>query len=441
MAGLSVKDFRGKHGDTRIIALIEKLIQGPKSMFTTVDGKQQAFNKITYPDPRSGRIVSKSALDLSDSADIMNIIKSGTVGFNLITLSFEKNGRVVGGVVKLSEVMRTEEFGGKANKGDMAEIIFSAAVACRFLNKNQPVIDADVIEMIKKLNDTDTKQTLGPMKSPNKEPKVVDDLWWSINSALINVKALQNPRHIRNLKNIISASVRYANSSTVVENAKRVYENNLYNKISVKAVGTVAQNDTKIDVIVEIDGKRVNINVSLKAGNTKQFGQVGGGGIQKQKDLWSILADLKITPSLERKFYTTLKTDGLLEANKVVYMGMVDIFNNAMATNPAKVYDSISDGIMFFGTRDDDTVQMVTLNRKETLIYKFNNLKQLLQLKNKKLIAKYVPNKTKPEIRFQDASGQVLITLRLKQETKNNYIRHYIEKGRLMTELLAMVAK
>jgi hypothetical protein len=440
MAGLTVKDFRGKHGDTRAITLIEKLIQGPRSLFITTDGKQQPFNKITYPDPRTGRVVTKNALDVSESTDIINVIKGGQVPFNLIKLSYERNSKIVGAVVSLNEILKTEEFGSKVNKGDMAEVIFSAAIVCRFLNKNQPVIDSDVLDMIKTLNDTDPKQILGPMKSPNKEPKVVDDLWWEVSTTLIAIRALQNPRHLKNLKSIISSSVKYANSTTVAENAKWVYENSLYNKIKVKAVGTVAQNDTKVDVYVEVDGKRVNINVSLKAGSVKQFGQVGGGTIDSQKDLWNLLADLKITPAIEKKYFDTLKTDGILAANSQVYISMATMFNNMMITNPNKVYDSISDGIMFFGTRNDDEVEMVQLNKREAMVYKFDNLKNLLKLKNKKLVAKYIPNKTKPEIRFQDNTGMVLITLRMKQESRNNYIRHYIEKGKLMTDLVGMVA-
>lgn len=440
MATLTVKDFRGKHGETRIVALLEKLIEGTRSPFITADGKQQAFNKITYPDPRTGRLVSKSAADISESTDIANIIRAGSVSFKQIQLSYERNGKVIS-LVPLSDIMKTEDFGGKANRGDMAEVIFSAAIVCRFLNKNQPVIDSDVIDMIKKLNDTDTRQILGPMKSLNKEPKVVDDVIWEINSAIINIRALKNPRHIRNLKNIISSSVKYANSTIVANNAKELYENNLYNKIDVKAIGTVSQNDTKVDVYVEIDGKKVDINVSLKAAGTKQFGQVGGGGIEKQKELWSALLDLKVPTTLEKKYYDSLKSDGIIVANTMVYRGMADEFNRKMTSNPDSVYDSLSDGIMYFGTRNDPTVDMVSLNSKEAMIYKFNNLSESLRLKNKKLKAIFVSNKSKPEIRIQDEkSGTILITIRMKTETKTGYIRHYIEKGKLMTELVGLVA-
>jgi hypothetical protein len=438
MAALTIKDFKGKHGETRIVALLEKLIEGQRSPFTTVDGKQQPFNKITYPDPRTGRLVTKNALDISDSADIANIIRTGSVSFKQIQLSYERNNKVTN-LVPLSDIMKTEDFGGKANKGDMAEVIFSAAIACRFLNKNQAITEGDVIDMIKRLNDTDTHQVLGPMKSPNKEPKVVDDLYWEINSALINIKALKNPRHVRNLKSIISSSVKYANSAVVAANAKKYYENSLYNKIAIKAIGTVAQNDTKVDVYVEIDDKKVDINVSLKAAGTKQFGQVGGGTIDKQKDLWSTLVDLKVSPSLEKKYFDILKNDGIIEANSALYSGMADLFNTVASTNPDRIIDSLADGVAFFGTRKDQTVDMVQLTPKEAMIYKFDNLQTALKLKNIKLVAKFIDNKTKPEVRIQDSrSGSILITVRLR--TDREYIRNVIEKGKLMTELTAIVA-
>jgi hypothetical protein len=96
---------------------------------------------------------------------------------------------------------------------------------------------------------------------------------------------------------------------------------------------------------------------------------------------------------------------------------------------------------MFFGTRNDPTVDMVNLTNKEAMIYKFGNLSEALRLKNRELKAVFVSDKTKPEIRFQDAkTGSILITVRLKSESKNNYIRHYIEKGKLMTELIGLVA-
>ena len=76
--------------------------------------------------------------------------------------------------------------------------------------------------MLKMLNESDTHQIIGPMKSPNLEPRIVDDLYWEVNSPIINIRAIKNPRHIRNLKRVIDAAVHWANSPPVAKAAKQV---------------------------------------------------------------------------------------------------------------------------------------------------------------------------------------------------------------------------
>ena len=118
---------------------------------------------------------------------------------------------------------------------------------------------------------------------------------------------------------------------------------------------------------------------------------------------------------------------------------MADMFNTLIATNPQKVMDSLADGISYFGTKRDKNVDMVQLTSKEAMVYKFDNLQTALKLKGVKLIANFVDNKTKPEVRIQDSkSGCILITIRLRSDRE--YIRNVIEKGKLMTELTAIVA-
>lgn len=437
MAGLAMKDFRGKHGDARIVAFIEKLSEGAKSPFTTTDGKQQAFNKIVYPD-RSGKLVSKTGIDDRDVADIFEMLKHGSLSTNRIQLVYERNGRNMN-QSSMADIMKTEEFGGKSNRGDMAEIIFSAAIACRFINKNQAIIESDVLDMLRNLNDSDTHQTIGPIKSQNKNPQIVDDMYWEVNSALINIKAIKNIKNFKNLKSVIGASVKYANSSMVAANAKLIYENDRYNKIAVKAVGTIAQNDTKVDVYVEIDGVRANINVSLKADNTKQFGQIGGSGLDKQQELWSSLFDLKIPPGVIKTYYETLKKGTVVEALSVIYSGMTKEINRALAVNPARVYASLSDGILYYGTKREQNVSMVQLTKKEAMVYNFENLKEALNIKNRKLEAVFRADAKYPEVKIVDAKEKkVLISIRLRAD--RDYIRNYIEKGALMTELVGLIA-
>lgn len=439
MAGLSSKDFRMSHGDTRIIALIEKLIEGPKSPFTTIDGKQQPFNKITYPDPRSGRLVTKIATDLTDSADITTVIRTGSVPFKNIQLSYQRGNQVTN-MLPLDQIMKTEEFGGRSNLGDMTELIYSAAAVQRFLNKNADVVFTDVTDMLKMLNDSDTHQIIGPMKSPNLEPRIVDDLYWEINSPIINIRAIKNPRHIRNLKRVIDAAVHWANSPPVAKAAKKVFENSLYNRIDIKAIGSTAQNDTRIDVYAYID--KVKIDLTTSSEKQKRFVNKSSGSIDDHKYIWSSLLDFKIGPVLQKNYFTVLKKFGLGMANRIVYKELAKEFNRKIVSNPSDVYKSLSDGIVWFSARQDKTVDMPSnLSNKESKIFLFHNLQVSLSLKNIHLKAVFVDSSTKPCINFSDnKTGNILFSLCMKIDDKHNYVAHHIEKGKLIGDLQRIVA-
>lgn len=438
MAGLTQKDFKSYHGETRIIALIEKLIEGPRSPFTTVDGKQQPFNKLTYPDPRTGRLVTKLATDLTDSADIATVLKNGSVPFKSIQLSYQRGNQTTN-MVSLDQIMKSEEFGGKSGQGDMTELIYSAALVQRFLNKNADVISSDIIEMLKLLNDTDTHQIVGPLKSPNLEPRIVDDLYWEIKSSAVAIRAIKNPRHIRNLKNILSSATRWANSAPVAKAAKKVFENSLYNRIDIKAVGSSSQNDNKLDVYAYIDKIKIDLTTAEKA---KKFTQKSAGTIDDHKYIWSVLLDFKIGPALQKKYFALLKSDGLGAANRAVYKELSAEFNRRMIQSKSAVYKSLSDGIIQFSAKDDPTVDMPSnLSTKEIKIFKFHNLETCLDLTNITLKAVYVENSSKPCIKFADAkSGKPLISLCMKVDEINNYVTHHIDKGKLMGDLQPIVA-
>ena len=96
------------------------------------------------------------------------------------------------------------------------------------------------------------------------------------------------------LKEYVDSAVKYANSPNVTKWSKLVYENNRYDKIEVLSDGLGGQRSTKVDVSVKITDDKgklmpVDILVSLKAGDVKQFGQVSGAEFNKQQDLWGRL--------------------------------------------------------------------------------------------------------------------------------------------------------
>lgn len=427
MAALTLRDLRAPNKG-RIQVLVNKLIQGDRSPFTTLNGSTVGLNKIAFTE--MGRVKEyKNPSNPREMHDIVTKLQSGTMKANNVILYNDKVR------YSLTDILKTEEFGGRGNRGDMAEIIFSAAITSRFINKNSTVSEQDVLSLLNMIDPNRTSQNFY-FKSPNKNSNITDDVHWQINSALINIKAISDPKTQQSLGDIIQSSAKYANSASVTNWSKLFYENNRYNMIDVMATGAIHQRETKVDVYVQVDKNRIDLNVSLKADQVKQFGQIGGASYEKQELLWTTLFGL--SPKLYKDdYYTQIKANDPVAAIAAVYKGMVTDINSAISANRGKVYDAISDGINYFATKNDKTVQLVQLTRKEAVVYKFNNLSSVLGLTNVKLRAIYA-GKAYPQVDIINEKGKVLFSIRCKKE--HDYIRNYIEKGKLLTELAAVLA-
>jgi hypothetical protein len=427
MAALTLRDLRAPNKG-RIQVLVNKLILGDKSPFTTNNGSTVGLTKIAFTE--LGRVKEyKNPSNPREMHDIVTKLQSGSMKAGNVILYNDKIRYT------LSDILRTEEFGGKGNRGDMAEIIFSAAITARFINKNSTVSEQDILKLINMIDPNRTQQDFY-FKSSNKNENIMDDVHWQINSALINIKAITDAKTQQSLGDIIQSSAKYANSNAVTTWSKLFYENNRYNMISVLAIGAIRQRETKVDVYVEVDKKKIDLNVSLKADQVKQFGQIGGATYEKQELLWATLFDLS-PKSYKVEYYNMIKANDPIGAIGAVYKGMVTDINSAISTNRSKVYDSIADGINYFATKSDKSISMVQLSRKEAVVYKFSNLRQVLGLTNIKLKAIYA-GKAYPQVDIIDEKGKVLFSIRCKKE--HDYIRNYIEKGKLLTELASVLA-
>ena len=181
------------------------------------------------------------------------------------------------------------------NKGDVSEGILAAAITARFESKTKRISNDDVLSVIKKLGKpTRMKKFMLIEKtfdSPNKNPKIIDKVVCKITLAEINMNALLNPKVYsdKEMKELLSAAVAYANGKNIMEWADMMYTNNQENLIEVKSEGLLDQTGTKVDLRVIIDGKQAGVGVSLKAGDVKQFGQVGGATADSMNEFFNPL--------------------------------------------------------------------------------------------------------------------------------------------------------
>lgn len=426
MANLTLKVIQ-QPGKGRIVTLIDKLIY-PRTPFTLANGAQKTFSKIAFT-LENGKVVSFDPSKYDDKVAATALLQKARKA-EFVMLFNDKDR------TPLSQIMRTAEFGGsKGNKGDMAEAIFAIAIAEKFRKRAKIISEQDVLKTINMLQVNKAHQRFS-WNVPNLNPMIEDKLNLEINLSIPNIQALTNQANLPRLGNIIQSSVKYANSATVQQLATMIHDNNKFNTIDVKAVGAIMQLESKVDVLVHVDGKPVDINVSLKADQVKQFGQVGGAGYEKQEMLWMSLFNMS-PKAYEAKYYQTLKmkNNDHLQAIAAIYKDMAIDVSNAINSNPSRMYREISEGIKWYMTMRDPSVTLVQLSRKEALVYQFQNLEILLT--GQKLKAVYI-DKANPQVDIKDSHGKTLFSVRARRD--GNYIRNVIEKGPLLTELVSFVA-
>ena len=183
----------------------------------------------------------------------------------------------------------------KFNKGDVSEGILAAAIAARFMSKTKTINQTDVTNLIGKLS-TATKGLKGSTSttsfpSPNAEETVIDTVICKVNLAANNMEAFLDTKtyNTPDIKSLIQSATVYANGTYIKEWADMLYNNNQKNTLEVNAEGLLDQTGTKVDLKIVIDKIKCGVGVSLKAGNVKQFGQVGGSKWSSMKTLFEPL--------------------------------------------------------------------------------------------------------------------------------------------------------
>lgn len=353
-----------------------------------------------------------------------------------------------GHMVRIGNLEKKHVKADSFNRGDVSEGLLAAAITARFTNKNRNIDSQDVIKVLKSLKSTDNKRVDMTFPSPNDNPAIIDDVRCHISLAQLNMTALLNPANYGGLSDLIKASVEYANGPYITKWSKLMYENNVYNHIEVDSDGLLDQKGTKVDLRVKIDGKLTDVNVSLKAGDVKQFGQVSGSKFENMVALFDPLGiELERSTQLQEKFNGFLKKKDTVGACTAVYEFVKDSLNRQASQTRSTIIKTLSDFITFHATRNEENVTLVQLNRSEAKVYDFDKLFTALADVDLGVDIKYgnsnVANAPVPTIRFFDKSDKTrkndLLTIRMKIDSRPDgfYHRNYIEKGPAMTKRIS----
>lgn len=353
----------------------------------------------------------------------------------------------------------------KANLGDVAEGVFAAAIACRFVYKNERITSSQVYAMLSSLRVSGTTRYPGKKglqaevirKSPNLGISIQDDVRLFVSLAESNMRFLLDTVGNRGaLEPYVSASIKYANSKNVRDWSDLIYNNRRYDKIEIISDGLGGQRFTKVDVRVKITDDKgkllpVDINVSLKAGDVKQFGQLGGTEFADLIDFFNKLFGIgRDLSSLSQKYEKMTKVDKKYnEGLRLIYKKVYQLISNKLETNPNIILDTLGNGITYYATLNEENVQLVQLNNRESKIYRFENVAG--KIKEYKYDVKYSEggDKSLPQIDIlNEENGKLLLRIRVKGENKTDsktgksytYFRNYVEKGSFLGDMIASYA-
>jgi hypothetical protein len=340
------------------------------------------------------------------------------------------------------------------NKGDATEGVAAAAIAARFLNKNKQIQTSDIFSMIRKLSNTKINNYAGKAgkyveveyDSPNKNPKISDIVRIYISLADVNLSALLDPNNESVLKEYADGAVKYVNSDAVSKWAMLLYENNRFDRIEVISDGLGGQKTTKVDVSVKVTNDKgklvpVNINLSLKAGDVKQFGQVSGAEFEKQTELWGKLFSITNLSRFENQY------DDLMFRKKKSEKALGLMFEHVnkllnkdfKGSGESKLKKQMALGIANFASLEEPHFTLLQLGGGRATVYKLDDIfKKIEKIKFQSRVTYGADNKL-PSL-IISSSGKDFLKVRVKQEFKPDgkpYIRNYIEKESLFTEILA----
>lgn len=290
--------------------------------------------------------------------------------------------------------------GAVANKGDVAEGILGAAIVASIISPEKPVTYASVIRVLNELNKNKdrSKSNKVVVKSTQftvpRNPKIKgskdDKVTFTLGLSQNNFNGLFNSNFIESMSGIVNAAIKFANSESVRGYATKVYNDPKSNEIQVKSVGTENQKGTKIDLVVIEDGQYVPWgSMSLKAGGTKQMGQVGkkfsaSNGSRGISDLFSSLFGVSIDPNLGGMYEKAISSGtekDVISAITRVYKNAELKINERFGGDQEELIDllkTLARGIQSEAVLDETNIILVHLGMNDFKVLDFKNLVNLM---------------------------------------------------------------
>ena len=332
-----------------------------------------------------------------------------------------------------------------ANRGEIAEGILGAAMFAKF-TKRAPqeeiaqVTVQDIERVLNSLKQVSANEitTKYQVQVDDADNRHADTVIFDLELKTAPKQALFDLDKRGALKDEFSSAAAYVNTPNAERYSRYFYVNGKTDKIEVIASGATEETKSKVDVFVQVNGKKLRLNTSLKVGGVKQFGQVGGSEIESMTKLWRYFG-VDIAPYISK--YEKLRSKDQFAALEFMYRGISAQLSKELAgdndTEEAKFVTKMANAVTYFATLGEKNVELVDFSKGGFKILRFNDLVQKLRGVN--LTATYKEHKGRPEIGIHDIANpkRELVSVRVKIENKKTgpYVRNLIEKGPLLEEL------
>ena len=301
-----------------------------------------------------------------------------------------------------------------ANRGDIAEGIMGAALTAKFIKRqlrqtvdNLPQVNATDVDAVlakffrldsggiyrKTVRDVPKPFDFIPQGAPGNEIETIvnivrelmflDKVVFKLTLPQPAMDFLSKQSNRTQVRDIYDRAVRYANNDpTFIREANRLATNAKNDKILVDADGVSNQNETKVDIGLFANGKKIGKQISLKAESGKQFAQIRGFGIAEFDKLFAdnlgIIVDNKVknevnnfikefnvTDAFSFRAQTSKDVTGsvwgtkLKKAAKIYYQGAEKVIKTQI--DSLNFRRKLAATIRYGATRGDDDIQLVKL--------------------------------------------------------------------------------
>tara|TARA_Y100000114_G_scaffold153424_1_gene173341 strand:+ start:221 stop:1348 length:1128 start_codon:yes stop_codon:yes gene_type:complete len=297
-----------------------------------------------------------------------------------------------------------------ANRGDLFEAFFAAAVAARFVKRMEkkterklPLVEGkDVDKVLTEMMKRGYKKKVNDVGSA-----IMDTVSVSVSIPAKATAFLQKKENWKKVTDLRDGAIRFVNGNQKINiQSKDLSLNVKDDTIKVIAAGTEDQKGTKADVKVEIkskDKKYKTTDYSLKVSGGEQFHQVSGLGFDKFVNIFGEMGlsvkesqaiyEKKLTEFFDNEVYTkkyssredaekTGGGDNLKESAKVVYEQAQRTLEKGLNANFASdVKKKFADYIVFGLSRNVETELVKFESEKEVKSFVINEQfkEQLLQ--------------------------------------------------------------